>query len=85
MRRICNDVYVRRRWNAVPKATVLMWVRYLFDVCRPFHSFVRIVYLYYLVSEVPITRLLNLLKTKRRLLYLKTQSVPRCKHFPTQL
>ena len=24
---------------------------------------------------------INPLKTKRRLLYLKTQSVPRCKHF----
>jgi len=28
---------------------------------------------------------LNLLKTKRRLLYLKTQSVPRCKHFSSRL
>jgi len=28
---------------------------------------------------------LNPLKTKRRLLYLKTQSVPRCKHFPPRL
>jgi len=27
----------------------------------------------------------NLLKTKRRLLYLKTQSVPRCKHFSSRL
>jgi hypothetical protein len=27
----------------------------------------------------------NLLKTKRRLLYLKTQSVPRSKHFPSRL
>jgi hypothetical protein len=27
----------------------------------------------------------NHLKTKRRLLYLKTQSVPRCKHFPLRL
>ena len=27
----------------------------------------------------------NLLNTKRRLLYLKTQSVPRSKHFPTRL
>jgi hypothetical protein len=27
----------------------------------------------------------NPLKTKRRLLYLKTQSVPRCKHFSSQL
>jgi len=25
------------------------------------------------------------LKTKRRLLYLKTQSVPRCKHFSSRL
>ena len=31
-----------------------------------------------------ITRL-NLLKTKRRLLYIKNQSVPRCKHFPPRL
>ena len=30
-------------------------------------------------------RLLNLLKTKRRLLYLKTQFVPRSKHFSSQL
>jgi hypothetical protein len=27
----------------------------------------------------------NLLKTKRRLLHLKTQSVPRCKHFSPRL
>ena len=27
----------------------------------------------------------NLLKTKRRPLYLKIQSVPRCKHFSSQL
>jgi hypothetical protein len=27
----------------------------------------------------------NLLKTKRRLLYLKAQFVPRCKHFSTRL
>ena len=29
--------------------------------------------------------LINLLKTKRRLLYLKTQSVPRCNHFSSRL
>jgi hypothetical protein len=29
--------------------------------------------------------LFNLLKTKRRPLYLKTQSVPRCKHFSSRL
>jgi hypothetical protein len=28
---------------------------------------------------------INPLQTKRRPLYLKTQSVPRCKHFPTRL
>jgi len=28
---------------------------------------------------------INLLKMKRRLLYLKTQSVPRCKHVLSQL
>ena len=28
---------------------------------------------------------INLLKTKRRLLYLKAQSVPRCKHFSSRL
>jgi len=28
---------------------------------------------------------LNPLRTKRRPLYLKTQSVPRCKHFPPRL
>ena len=29
--------------------------------------------------------MLNPLKTKRRLLYLKTQSVPHCKHFSSRL
>jgi len=28
---------------------------------------------------------LNYLKAKRRVLYLKTQSVPRCKHFSSRL
>jgi len=28
---------------------------------------------------------INPLKTKRRLIYLKTQSVPRCKHFSSWL
>jgi len=32
-----------------------------------------------------ICQYLNLLKTKRDLLYLKTQFVPRCKHFPPRL
>jgi len=27
----------------------------------------------------------NLLKTKRNLLYIRNQSEPRCKHFPTRL
>jgi len=27
----------------------------------------------------------NLLKTKRNLLYIRSQSVPRCKHFPLRL
>ena len=30
-------------------------------------------------------KILNPLKTKRRLLYLKTQFVPRCKHFSSRL
>ena len=30
-------------------------------------------------------RIIDLLKTKRRLLYLKTRSVPRCKHFSSRL
>jgi len=30
-------------------------------------------------------QLVNPLKTKRRLLYLKTQPVPRCKHFSSRL
>jgi hypothetical protein len=28
---------------------------------------------------------INLLKTKRNLLYIRNQSVPRCKHFPARL
>jgi hypothetical protein len=31
------------------------------------------------------TSLFNPLKTKHRLIYLKTQSVPRCKHFSSRL
>jgi len=27
----------------------------------------------------------NLLKTKRNMLYMRNQSVPRCKHFPPRL
>jgi len=43
-----------------------------------------------IVAEVPVAlqRLnlrFNLLKTKRRLHYLKTQTVPRCKHFSSRL
>ena len=38
------------------------------------------------LSEKSIKRLsFNRLQTKRRLLYLKTQSVPRRKHFPSRL
>jgi len=33
----------------------------------------------------PLLKIFNPLKTKRRLLYLKTQSVPRCKHFSSRL
>jgi len=40
-------------------------------------------FLQYIVIFPPKT--VNLLKTKRRLLYLKTQSVPRCKHFSSRL
>jgi len=29
--------------------------------------------------------IINLLKTTRNLLYIRNQSVPRCKHFPTWL
>jgi len=32
-------------------------------------------------SHVPV----NISKTKRNLLYIKNQSVPRCKHFPPRL
>jgi len=31
------------------------------------------------------TLILNLLKAKRNLLYIRNQSVPRCKHFPPRL
>ena len=34
---------------------------------------------------VPLTSQINPLKPKRRLFYLKTQSVPRCKHFSSRL
>jgi hypothetical protein len=38
-----------------------------------------------LLKSDTFTWRLNHLKTKRRLLYLKTQSVPRCKHFSSRL
>ena len=37
------------------------------------------------VMEVPCLELINPLKTKGRLLYLKTQFVPRSKHFLSRL
>jgi len=33
----------------------------------------------------PVGVWINPLQTKHRLLYLKTQFVPRCKHFPSRL
>jgi hypothetical protein len=36
-------------------------------------------------SSKPPLHMLNLLKAKHRLLYIKTQSVPRCKHFSSRL
>jgi len=38
-----------------------------------------------ILSQFPFISEFNPLKTKRRLLYLKTQSVPRCKHFSSRL
>jgi hypothetical protein len=42
---------------------------------------------FFYISEITNLRLpdINPLKTKRRPLYLKTQSVPRCKHFSSRL
>jgi hypothetical protein len=43
---------------------------------------------YYLASYIECqvgSTEVNLLKTKRRPLYLKTESVPRCKHFSSRL
>jgi len=34
--------------------------------------------------QTPVTNI-KLLKTKRNLLYIRNQSVPRCKHFPPRL
>jgi len=39
-------------------------------------------YIFLILSNV---KLINLLKTKRRLLYLKTQSVPHSKHYSSRL
>ena len=36
-------------------------------------------------DEIIFVDTFNPLQTKRRLLYLKTQSVPRCKHFSSRL
>jgi len=37
------------------------------------------------ILQNPKTRHINLLKTKRKPLYLKAQPVPRCKHFSSRL
>jgi hypothetical protein len=36
-------------------------------------------------GDLEVQNMLKLLETKRNVLYLSNQSVPRCKHFPTSL
>jgi len=53
--------------------------------CKNLKTCINLVYPRLLCLVYLRTTLFNHLKTKRRLLYLKTQSVPRCKHFSSRL
>ena len=52
---------------------------------RESSSMLRYVYIACIEMILMFLRSINPLKPKRRLLYLKTQSVPRCKHFSSRL
>jgi len=39
----------------------------------------------YVLDVIKGTKKINLLKSKHNLLYIRNQSVPRCKHFPPRL
>ena len=47
--------------------------------------YISVVLIQFLMIDNTRLSVINPIKTKRRLLYLKTQSVPRCKHFSSGL
>jgi len=49
------------------------------------NSSVSPVFMLFVQRTTEIKRFINLLKTKRNLLYIRNQSVPRCKNFPPRL
>jgi hypothetical protein len=66
------------------------WPLRLFPLTTPLdagfettHSY--IIFIWPEVEDTDVLETINLLKTKRRLLYLKAQFVPRCKHFSSRL
>jgi hypothetical protein len=52
---------------------------------KDFSNFIYFPTLILIWYPIPVAARFNPLKTKRRPLYLKTQSVPRCKHFSARL
>jgi len=52
--------------------------------CQSYSFYLNVFHLFG-VKHIPSVISFTSLKTKRRLLYLKTQSVPRCKHFSSRL
>jgi hypothetical protein len=70
-----NDHLQASMLGGVVNTIVLRNIRYLVSRVKT------AVYYHILVGAVAV----NPLKTKRGPLYLKTQSVPRCKHFPSRL
>jgi hypothetical protein len=54
------------------------------DIQENYHNFFRMPFDTLWAQSIKLVNI-NLLKTTRNLLYLKRQSVPRCKHFSTRL
>jgi len=68
---LCNGML--RALNIVMGHVKVLQICALASAVLPFR------FVWWLVKDI------KLLKTKRRLLYLKSQSVPRCKHFSSRL
>jgi len=66
---------------SLPIVEVSRWILFLNLCAIALRSELLVITIYVLLVNIKF----NPLKTKRRLLYLKTQSVPRCKHFSSRL